>query len=128
MFVGGATRAFSNIDQPHPGDINAGHFLGIHGQSRDIAYEDSSRTTNFYQYFLKAIADGKLSGTDTQFLDDALSDHDAAYARIFDPIVVRCFGVIRIAPSRNNIKSIQRIIFTIRGSPPSTRLKQQRIL
>lgn len=87
MFAGGAVRAFSNLDQPNPGDISTGHFLGIHGMTAGDgkSYADSSRPTPFYQYFLQAIANGNLAGTDAQLLDDAFSDHGSAYARLFDP-------------------------------------------
>jgi|GEM_PF-1002804 len=87
MFAGGAVRAFSNLDQPNPADIGTGHFLGIHGMTAGDgkSYADSSRPTPFYQYFLKAIANGNLGATDAQLLDDAFSDHGSAYARLFDP-------------------------------------------
>ncbi|MFC5741524.1 autotransporter domain-containing protein [Dyella tabacisoli] len=81
MFVGGATRAFANQDQPL-----WNQYIGIHGVTGgDGGYQDSSRSTPFYQYFLQAIANGNPANTDTQLQDDAFSDHGSAYARLFDP-------------------------------------------
>ncbi|WP_266160418.1 autotransporter domain-containing protein [Dyella silvatica] len=81
MFVGGATRAFANQDQPL-----WNQYIGIHGQTGgDGGYLDSSRNTSFYQYFLQAVAGGNPAGTDTKLIDDAFSDHGNSFARLFDP-------------------------------------------
>ena len=81
MFVGGQERAFAAGDQPL-----STQYIGIHGMTGgNDKYLDSSRPTAFYQYFVQAIANGDLSKTDAQLLDDAFSDHGNAYARLFDP-------------------------------------------
>jgi outer membrane autotransporter protein len=96
MFVGGSNRAFA-ADQPV-----WNQYIGIHGQSLGDDYLDSSEETPFYKYFIQAIADGDITKTDKQLIDDAFSDHGAAVAYLYDPAAKKVPSVYWCHSSCNN--------------------------
>ncbi|AMP05340.1 autotransporter domain-containing protein [Collimonas pratensis] len=81
MFVGGVQRAFDGGPNK---DILGQQNIQIHGMSNAKGYVKSDKTTAFYQYFMKAIADGQLANTDAGLLDQAFSSTKLAF--LWDPV------------------------------------------
>lgn len=97
MSAGGVKRAFADDDQPfmvhEPLNEGMGQFIGIHGASSVAS--DGKRTLSvktsegLYDFYLRAIADGDPDNTNNEMLKDAMSDHGAAYVRLWDPAAAK---------------------------------------